>query len=118
LQGKGLNAYEALLERDAIENALVVATPGSSPGGSNPGDEGQERRLWIATSAFGLLAMTFHSNAAHSNIPRPSVSLIASLVSRNSTLRELKKRQAATNSGASFRPLWWRAGAALSDDQR
>jgi hypothetical protein len=90
LQGKGLNAYEALLERDAIENALVVAIPGSSPGGSNPGDEGQERRLWIATSAFGLLAMTFHSNAAHFDVPRPSVSLIASLVSRNSTLRELK----------------------------
>jgi hypothetical protein len=52
------------------------------------GDEGQERRL--ATSAFGLLAMTFHSNAAHFDVPRPSVSLIASLVSRNSTLRELK----------------------------
>jgi hypothetical protein len=65
-------------------------TRSSFRGEAIQGDEGQERRLWIATSAFGLLAMTFHSNAAHFDVPRPSVSLIASLVSRNSTLRELK----------------------------
>ena len=43
--------------------AAVIATPGSSPGsspgGSDPGMEGRSgRRLWIAASTFGLLAMT------------------------------------------------------------